>query len=73
MHVLDNRRNVVLRKFRVLLGKPTLYCIDLRPLFLRHARHRRQRTGFSLGKTGFSLEINVVFGIPQSLTAGSLF
>jgi hypothetical protein len=37
MHALDNRRNVVVRKFRVLLGKTTLYRIDLRPLFLRHA------------------------------------
>ena len=40
MHMLDNRRNVIMRKFRVLLGKTTLYRIDLRPLFLRHARHR---------------------------------
>ena len=54
MHMLDNRRNVIMRKFRVLLGKTTLYRIDLRPLFLRHARHHRQRTGFSLGITGFS-------------------
>jgi hypothetical protein len=37
------------RKFRVLLDETTLYRIDLRPLFLRHARHHRQRTGFSLG------------------------
>jgi hypothetical protein len=43
------------RKFRVLLDETTLYRIDLRPLFLRHAGQHRQRTGFSLGKTGFSL------------------
>ena len=54
MHVLDNRRNVVVWTFRVLLGKTTLYRIDLRPLFLRHDRHHKQRTGFSLEKTGFS-------------------
>jgi hypothetical protein len=46
--VLDNRRNMVVRKVRVLLGKTALYRIDLCPLFLRHARHGRQRTGFSL-------------------------
>jgi hypothetical protein len=36
-HLTRNRRNVVVRKFRVLLGKTTLYRIDLCPLFLRHA------------------------------------
>jgi hypothetical protein len=43
MHMLDNRRNVIMRKFRVLLGKTTLYRIDMRPLFLRHARHHRKK------------------------------
>jgi hypothetical protein len=49
IHLLDNRRNVIVRKFRALLGETALYRIDLCPLFLRHARHPRQRTGFFLG------------------------
>jgi hypothetical protein len=39
MHMLDNRRNVIMRKFRVLLGKATLYRIAaLRALAVRAVR-----------------------------------
>jgi hypothetical protein len=54
MHVLDYSRNVIVRKFRVLLGQTALYRIDLCPLFLRHAQYHKQRTGFSPRITGFS-------------------
>jgi hypothetical protein len=54
IHVLDYSRNVIVRKFRVLLGQTALYRIDLCPLFLRHAQYHKQRTGFSPRITGFS-------------------
>ena len=43
-YVLDNRHNVIVPKFRVLLCETTLYRLDLYPLSLRHARHDRHRT-----------------------------
>ena len=64
MHALDNRRNVVVGKFRVLEGKTTLYRIDLCPLFLRHPAtidkeldSRWEVTGFSLGNRTAAPEI----------------
>ncbi|MBV9321422.1 MAG: hypothetical protein JO106_16225 [Mycobacterium sp.] len=45
IHLLDYRHNAIVRHFCILLGKTTLYRIDLCPLFLRHARHHRTRTG----------------------------
>ena len=50
IHLLDYRRNVIVRKFRALLGETALYRIDLCPLFLRRVGHHRQRTEFSLGR-----------------------
>jgi len=64
MHALDNRRNVVVGKFRVLEGKTTLYRIDLCPLFLRQPAtidkeldSRWEVTGFSLGNRTAAPEI----------------
>lgn len=43
--VLDYANNLTVWDFRKLLGKATLHGIDLRPLFLRHARHSKHRAG----------------------------
>lgn len=42
--MLDYAHNLAVWDFRKLLGKATLHGIDLRPLFLRHARHSKHRT-----------------------------
>lgn len=62
IRALDYRRNMIVRKFCVLLGKTMLYRIDLCPLSLRHARHHRlEPVGVPPDRYG----INVTSATPQ--------
>jgi hypothetical protein len=66
IRALNHRRDVIVREFCVFLGKTTLYRINLCPLFSRHARHHRHRTGVWSTR---GWKIDVIFTTSKALQA----